>query len=85
MKELHEADPDVIWLDADLMNCSGTLKWANANPTKAVNVGIADGSVRFVSDTIDAGSPNSYGVTAGKSPYGVWGALGTPTGGETSE
>ena len=48
-----------------------------------VNVGLADGSIRFVSDTIDAGSPNSYGVVSGKSPYGVWGALGSPTGGES--
>ena len=48
-----------------------------------VNVGIADGSVRFVSDTVDAGSPNSYAVSSGASPYGVWGALGSPSGGET--
>ena len=49
-----------------------------------VNVGMADGSVRFVSDTIDCGSANSYGVTSGESPYGVWGAMGTPEGGETT-
>ena len=49
-----------------------------------VNVGMADGSVRFVSDTIDAGSANSYAVTSGKSPYGVWGAMGSPAGGETT-
>ncbi|MBR0224636.1 MAG: DUF1559 domain-containing protein [Thermoguttaceae bacterium] len=48
-----------------------------------VNVGMADGSVRFVSDTIDSGSANSYGVTSGQSPYGVWGAMGAPQGGET--
>lgn len=49
-----------------------------------VNVGMADGSVRFVSDTIDAGSANAYAVTSGKSPYGVWGAMGSPSGGETT-
>jgi hypothetical protein len=45
---------------------------------------MGDGSVRFVSETIDAGSPNSYAVTTGKSPYGVWGAMGSPAGGETN-
>ena len=54
-----------------------------SNHSGGVNVGMADGSVRFVSDTIDCGSPNSYGVTSGKSPYGVWGAMGSPSGGET--
>lgn len=42
-----------------------------------------DGSVRFVSDTIDTGNLNDYQATSGKSPYGVWGAMGTPQGGET--
>lgn len=48
-----------------------------------VNVAMMDGSVRFISDTIDTGNLNAYQVTSGKSPYGVWGALGTPQGGET--
>ncbi|MDO5309508.1 MAG: DUF1559 domain-containing protein [Planctomycetia bacterium] len=48
-----------------------------------VNCGMADGSVRFVSETIDCGSASSYAVTSGKSPYGVWGAMGSPCGGET--
>jgi len=51
-----------------------------------VNVALADGSVRFISDTIDTGN---LGVVAplptasGPSPFGVWGALGTKAGGET--
>ena len=56
-----------------------------SNHSGGVNVGYADGSVHFISDTIDCGSPNSYGVNSGKSPYGVWGALGTPQGGETTQ
>jgi prepilin-type N-terminal cleavage/methylation domain-containing protein/prepilin-type processing-associated H-X9-DG protein len=48
-----------------------------------VNVALMDGSVRFVSDTVDTGNLNAYQVTSGKSPYGVWGAMGTPQGGET--
>ena len=47
------------------------------------NVCLADGSVRFVSETINTGnltarSPRITGI----SPYGVWGALGSINGGE---
>jgi prepilin-type processing-associated H-X9-DG protein len=60
------------------------------------NVTLCDGSVRFISETVDAGdptrtvqqmpewpgsgNPQNY---SGPSPYGVWGALGTVRGGET--
>ena len=67
--------------------------WANSHPWLAggvqsyhsggANVAMMDGSVRFVSDTIDTGNLNAYQATSGKSPYGVWGAMGTPQGGET--
>ncbi len=47
-------------------------------------VSLADGSTRFVADTIDAGDANSASPTGEQlqqpsftSPYGVWGALGT--------
>ncbi len=56
-----------------------------------VNVGMVDGSVRFVSETIDCG--NLTGSTigdntglckrSGKSNFGVWGAMGSRDGGET--
>jgi hypothetical protein len=50
-----------------------------------------DGSVRFVSETIDCGSittmmggaSNDY-AWAGKSGHGVWGAMATPGKGETT-
>jgi prepilin-type N-terminal cleavage/methylation domain-containing protein/prepilin-type processing-associated H-X9-DG protein len=53
-----------------------------------VNVSMADGSVKFVSETIDTGNLavreawtwNSQ--LPGPSPYGVWGALGSIQGGE---
>jgi hypothetical protein len=51
-----------------------------------VNCGITDGSVRFVNENIDTnGLPNSTQglVFTGPSPYGVWGAAGTPSGGES--
>ena len=58
-----------------------------------VNVGFFDGSVRFVSDTVDVNGGN-FGTTATSvphalpevgvpSPWGVWGGLGTPNGGES--
>ena len=44
-----------------------------------VNVLMADGSVRFISENIDTGdlSQPDPGTSYIKSPYGVWGALGT--------
>ncbi len=48
-----------------------------------VNVSLADGSVRFISETINAGDPTATEVTSGASPYGVWGALGSIRGRES--
>jgi prepilin-type processing-associated H-X9-DG protein len=63
---------------------------ASSYHTGGVNVGLLDGSVRFVPDTIDA--EPTVTITAaeainptGPSKYGVWGALGTSTGQETSQ
>lgn len=65
-----------------------------------VNACMGDGSVRFVSETIDCGTPGSSWYTKGgasvgsfdngtaldaKSPFGVWGAMGTVAGGETTQ
>jgi prepilin-type processing-associated H-X9-DG protein len=52
--------------------------------TGGVTVGFGDGSVRFVSDTIDSGPSNAKCVTVGPSPFGVWGALGSHNGGESA-
>ena len=43
--QLAAEDPDVIYLDADLMNCIGTAKWAKANPSRAINCGIAEANM----------------------------------------
>ena len=57
--------------------------------TGGVQVLMVDGAVRFVSENIDTGdltatTPNRNNPnTRGRSPYGVWGALGTKRGGET--
>ncbi len=49
-----------------------------------VNVVFADGSVRFIMESIDAGNPGLPESLSGPSPYGVWGALSTINGGETA-
>lgn len=49
-----------------------------------VNAAMLDGSVQFISDTIDSGNRTTRcDITSGPSPYGVWGALGTMAGGES--
>jgi len=59
------------------------LSSASSYHTGGVNVGLADGSCQFVSDTINCGNSTDLPTVSGKSPYGVWGALGTPQGGES--
>ena len=51
--------------------------------TGGVNVGMLDGSVQFISNTIDSGDMNAHAVQSGPSPFRVWGALGSPNGGES--
>jgi prepilin-type N-terminal cleavage/methylation domain-containing protein len=48
-----------------------------------VSVGLADGSVRFIDETIDTGNLSLPNPPSGPSPYGVWGALGSRAGGES--
>ena len=52
--------------------------------TGGVNIGLCDGSGRFITDSVDTGDmKNDAGaVEIGSSPYGVWGALGSAAGGE---
>ena len=51
--------------------------------TGGVNVCMLDGSVQFISNTIHCGNTNAYALKTGPSPFGVWGALGSPNGGES--
>ena len=58
----------------------------NSNHPGGVNALMADGSCRFISETIDTGNlsatePEVAGLR--QSPYGVWGALGSRNGGES--
>ena len=43
-----ESDPDTIYLDADLMSCIGTLKYAQQHPDRAVDCGIAEANMAGV-------------------------------------
>jgi hypothetical protein len=72
-----------VWADSE--NSNGFYV-ASSNHTSGVNTARVDGSVSFVTDSI---STNGLPATRqgkflqGESPYGVWGALGTPQGGES--
>lgn len=62
----------------------------SSNHTGGVNCGVLDGSVHFISDTINylSGGVSSLdapglNITSGQSPFGVWGALGSLNGGES--
>ena len=50
--------------------------------TGIVQVVMGDGSVRAISDNIDTGDLSAEPVRSGPSPYGVWGALGSVSGGD---
>ncbi len=72
---------------------SWAMPTASSYHPGGANVAMGDGSVRFISETIDAGDPtrsiNALGLGgnpqnySGPSLWGVWGALGTTGGGET--
>ncbi len=61
---------------------------AMSNHSGGVNCGMMDGSVRFITDSVDCGDTdakvNCYENQTGRSPYGVWGALGTRSSGEST-
>lgn len=75
-------------------SCFASGSWADTDgmvipPTSrhpgGVNLALADASVRFISDTINTGdlTQPAPGNTNALSPFGVWGALGSKSGGET--
>jgi hypothetical protein len=62
---------------------SYTLITPSSNHPGGVVAGFCDGSVRFVSETIDCGDLNLSVVSSGPSNYGVWGATGSANGSES--
>ena len=77
-------------------SCVHTITWGDGEPvvlpptsnhTGGVNASRVDGSVQFISSSIDSGNSTIGSPTWGEqgaSPYGVWGALGSKNGGEVS-
>lgn len=66
---------------------NSTVNTVGSRHTGGAHVLMTDGAVRFVSENINTGDQSAawMGATAGgPSPYGVWGALGTRAGGETT-
>lgn len=63
---------------------SNIVGGAMSNHSGGVNCGMMDGSVRFVTDNVDCGDTHASQVYTGRSPYGVWGALGSRNGGESA-
>jgi prepilin-type N-terminal cleavage/methylation domain-containing protein/prepilin-type processing-associated H-X9-DG protein len=59
------------------------LYTATSYHTGGVNAGLLDGSVRFISNTINTGTLTDLQQLTGPSPYGVWGVYGTIDGGES--
>ncbi|MDD3587532.1 MAG: DUF1559 domain-containing protein [Thermoguttaceae bacterium] len=66
--------------------CDGGLFAAQSFHSGGVNVVFADGSVKFISETIECGNQSTNYFSAdplGESGFGVWGALGSINGGES--
>ena len=68
--KLIEQDPDVIYLDADLMSCIGTTKFAQANPDKAINCGISEANMIGVASGLAAAGfkpiAHTFGIFASR-------------------
>jgi prepilin-type N-terminal cleavage/methylation domain-containing protein len=66
---------------------ANTTAWGVTSPSSnhagGVNAGLADGSVHFISETIDCGNLSAFQKQSGESPYGIWGAMGTLSGDES--
>jgi len=71
--------PSCVASDANSAGVFSAQSWH----VGGVQAAFADGSVRFISENIDAGDSGAIEVlTSGPSPYGIWGALGSMNGGE---
>ena len=76
------------WGSGGITYAARSMNSASSNHTGGVNVAVGDGSVQFVSDTINWSTgvmdDTVATVTSGASPFGVWGAMGSINGGESA-
>jgi hypothetical protein len=69
--------PSCAWSSSD------SVVTASSYHSGGVVVGLGDGSVRFIIETVDCGNPATASVVeSGISEFGVWGAMGSIDGGE---
>jgi hypothetical protein len=89
---------DISTADIQPASVHGAFMTATSYHPGGVSVCMGDGTVRFVSNTIDCGnqgfnlsttttgfalSPKGQREPSGESPFGVWGAIGSINGGES--
>jgi prepilin-type processing-associated H-X9-DG protein len=78
--------PSVLW-NAGTYNAMVSVTSYHSG---GINVSLMDGSVRFVSETIDSGPATNKkfdttdGNVSGASPFGIWGAYGSRDGNESA-
>jgi len=75
--------PNSASCQTGIFNSNGIFSATSRHPG-GVQVLMCDAAVRFVTQNIDAGNLAARDLTTegGRSPYGVWGALGSITGDE---
>ena len=68
--DLLDHDPDVIYLDADLMRCIGTYGYFKKHPDRAINCGIAEANMAGVAAGLSAAGfkpiAHSFGTFASR-------------------
>lgn len=65
-----------------------TVLSASSSHSGGVQCLMGDGSVQFISNNIDTGNLSAVSplsTSSERSPYGIWGALGSKSGGETNQ
>ena len=65
MEAIADADPDVVYLDADVMNSIGTRGFWQRNPRQAINCGIAEANMMGIAGGLSAGGKKPYVHTFG--------------------